>query len=133
MTSEKQAKAGHRSIPSSTQFRDFIASGWATGDRPPPARAAVAEHSARRREAVSRQFPGDRLVIPAGGLKVRSNDTDFTFRPHTAFAHLTGLGAGAEPDSVLVLDPAPGGGHHAVVYCRPPTARDSEEFYADAR
>ena len=51
-----------------------------------------APHAARRRQAISAQFPGDRLVIPAGGLKVRSNDTDYRFRPHSAFAHLTGLG-----------------------------------------
>ena len=30
-------------------------------------------------------------MIPAGGLKVRSNDCDYVFRPHTAFVHLTGL------------------------------------------
>lgn len=133
MTSEKQAKASHRGIPSSNEFRDFIASGWATPDREPTPRAEVADHAARRRAALSQRFPGERLVIPGSGLKVRSNDTDFTFRPHTAFAHLSGLGAHADPDSVLVLDPKPGGGHHAILYLRPLAPRDSEEFYADSR
>ncbi|MEU5219690.1 aminopeptidase P family protein [Streptomyces sp. NPDC020807] len=133
MTSENQPKAGHRGTPANNAFRDFMASGWATDDRSPTPRAEVADHAARRREALSGQFPGERLVLPAGGLKVRSNDTDFTFRPHTAFAHLSGLGAHAEPDSVLVLDPRPGGGHEAVLYFRPPAPRDTEEFYNDSR
>ncbi|WP_018218296.1 aminopeptidase P family protein [Salinispora vitiensis] len=133
MTSEKQAKASHRGIPSSNEFREFIGSGWANPDREPTPRAAVADHAARRRAALSQQFPGERLVIPAGGLKVRSNDTDYPFRPHTAFAHLSGLGAHTDPDSVLVLDPKPGGGHHAILYFRPLAPRDSEEFYADSR
>lgn len=133
MTSEKQAKASHRGIPSSNEFREFIASGWATTDREPAPRAEVADHAARRRALLSQRFPGERLVIPSGGLKVRSNDTDYTFRPHTAFAHLSGLGAHADPDSVLVLDPKPGGGHHAILYFRPLAPRDSQEFYADSR
>ncbi|MGW5422590.1 aminopeptidase P family protein [Streptomyces sp. NPDC003943] len=133
MPSENQPKAGHRGIPASAEFREFIASGWATDDRPPTPRDEVADPAARRRAALSERFPGERLVLPGGGLKVRSNDTDYTFRPHTAFAHLSGLGAHAEPDSVLVLDPRPEGGHQAVLYTRPPAPRDSEEFYADSR
>ena len=85
-----------------------------------------------RRAAISRQFPGERIVIPAGGLKVRSNDTDFRFRPHSAFAHLTGLGSDAEPDAVLVLEPTDGD-HDATLYFTPRTPRDAEEFYADPR
>ncbi|MFD3676707.1 aminopeptidase P family protein [Streptomyces sp. NPDC058613] len=133
MISENQPKAGHRDVPANTEFREFMASGWAADDRPPAPRAEVADHAARRRAALSQRFPGERLVIPGGGLRVRSNDTDYTFRPHTAFAHLSGLGSHAEPDSVLVLEPGPEGGHHAVLYFRPPAPRDSEEFYADSR
>lgn len=133
MTSENQPKAGHRDIPVSAEFRAFMASGWAADDRPPAPRAEVADHAARRRTALSQRFPGERLVIPGGGLKVRSNDTDHAFRPHTAFAHLSGLGSHAEPDSVLVLEPGPEGGHHAVLYFRPPAPRDTEDFYTDSR
>ncbi|MEV0392446.1 aminopeptidase P family protein [Polymorphospora rubra] len=133
MTSDKQVKASHRNVPGSDAFRAFIASGWASRSTEPVPRVAVADHAADRRAAVSQRFPGERLVIPAGGLKVRSNDTDFTFRAHTAFAYLTGLGADSEPDSVLVLDPKPDGGHEAVVFFRPLASRDSEEFFADAR
>ena len=81
---------------------------------------------------ISAQFPGERLVIGAGGLKVRSNDTDFRFRPHSAFAHLTGLGTDREPDAVLVLEPTDVG-HDATLYFKPRAPRDAEEFYADAR
>ena len=114
-------------------FRSFIGTGWADGQRSTPERAEVADYAAQRREQVSRQFPGERLVVPAGGLKVRSNDTDYVFRPHTAFAHLTGLGGDREPDAVLVLEPRDGGGHDAVLYFRPRAGRDTEEFFADAR
>lgn len=133
MISENQPKAGHRDIPANTGFREFMASGWAADDRSPAPRAEGADHAARRRAALSQRFPGERLVIPGGGLRVRSNDTDYTFRPHTAFAHLSGLGSHAEPDSVLVLEPLPEGGHHAVLYFRPPAPRDTEEFYTDSR
>ena len=37
-----------------------------------------------RRERLAEQFPGERLVIPAGGFKVRANDTDYRFRAETA-------------------------------------------------
>ncbi|MBD4654898.1 aminopeptidase P family protein, partial [Xanthomonas citri pv. citri] len=72
---------------------------------------ASAPYAARRRAAVSARFPGERIVVPAGRLKVRSNDTDSRFRAHSAFAHLTGLGVDHEPDAVLVLEPTdPGAG-----------------------
>jgi len=131
--SEKQQKSQSRSQPSPEAFRKFISSGWAPRSDERPARAEVAEFAAQRREAVSQAFPGERLVIPAGGLKVRSNDTDYVFRPHSAFAHLTGLGADREPDAVLVLEPREGGGHDAVLFFRPLAGRDTEEFFADAR
>lgn len=131
--SEKQTKAEHRGIPISDEFRAYIATGWADADETLPERAAVADFAAERRRRLSAEFPGERLVIPAGGLKVRSNDCDYQFRPHSAFAHLTGLGADREPDAVLVLDPAEQGGHEAILYFRPASGRDTDEFFADAR
>jgi Xaa-Pro aminopeptidase len=123
----------HRTRPTSAAFKEFIAQGWAPRPSELPARAEVAPYAAARRDAVSAAYPGERLVLPAGGLKVRSNDTDYVFRPHSAFAHLTGLGADREPDSVLVLEPRDGGGHDAILYFRPRAGRDTQEFYADAR
>ena len=65
---------------------------------------------------------------------MRSNDTDYVFRPHSAFAHLTGLGGDREPDAVLVLEPPRRRhGHEAVLYFRPLAGRDTDEFFADAR
>ncbi len=125
--------------PTSEAFKTFMASSWAPSSTELPARAAVADHAALRRRAVSEQFTGERLVIPAGPLKVRSNDTDYRFRPHSGFAHLTGLGLDHEPDAVLVLEPTAagagddGGNHHATLYFRPLAGRNTEQFYSDAR
>ncbi|MEA5453183.1 aminopeptidase P family protein [Sinomonas sp. JGH33] len=124
--------------PSSDEFKKFMASQWAPADDALPPLDDVAEHTARRRRAISERFPGERLVIPAGPPKVRSNDTHYRFRPHSAFAHLTGLGVDHEPDAVLVLEPVEegtgdGGGHHsATLYFRPLAGRDTEQFYANA-
>ncbi|UFU05575.1 aminopeptidase P family protein [Ruania halotolerans] len=128
---DRGSNRSHR--PNSDAFRTFIASAWAPRDEPKVARARVADHARWRRDQIAERFPGNRLVVPAGPLKVRSNDTDYRFRPHSAFAHLTGLGTDEEPDAVLVLHPEAGGGYEAVLYFRPLASRDTEEFYADAR
>ncbi|WP_104111765.1 aminopeptidase P family protein [Arthrobacter sp. N199823] len=134
---ERVNNRSHR--PDSDAFRTFMASNWAPSSAQLPARDEVADHAARRRRAISVQFPGERLVIPAGPLKVRSNDCDYRFRPHSAFAHLTGLGVDHEPDAVLVLDPVAdgkgddGGNHLATLFFRPMAGRDTKAFYADSR
>jgi Xaa-Pro aminopeptidase len=132
-----EAVVEHRQQPRSEAFKRFIASGWAPRPDGVPAPAESASWAAARRERLSAQFPGERLVVPAGGPRVRSNDTDYRFRPHSAFAHLTGLGTDQEPDAVLVLEPRSsdqgGGGHDALLYFRPRAERDAEEFYADPR
>jgi Xaa-Pro aminopeptidase len=61
---------------------------------------------------------------------VRSNDTDYPYRAHSAFAHLTGWGSDAVPGSVLVLEPS-ATGHDATLYFREAAGRDSDEFYAN--
>jgi len=130
--SEAQKTSENRARPTTEEFRQFVRSGWAPRPSGTPERAEVAEYAARRRDQVSSRFPGERLVIPAGGLKVRSNDCDYVFRPHSAFAHLTGFGSDREPDAVLVLEPTDGG-HDAFLYFRPRGSRNSEEFFGDAR
>ncbi|MGP7960392.1 aminopeptidase P family protein [Sanguibacter sp. A247] len=119
--------------PDSSAFRDFVMSGWGAPTTSGPVRAEVADFAQRRRDAISAQFPGARLVVPAGPLKVRSNDTDYRFRPHSAFAHLTGLGTDQEPDAVLVLHPRADGGHDSVLYFRPASGRDTDEFFSSSR
>lgn len=133
VSEQQPKKSDHRARPTSEAFKKFIAEGWAPRPSALPERAEVAAYAANRRRAVSLAYPSERIVVPAGGLKVRSNDTDYVFRPHSAFSYLTGLGADREPDAVLVLEPRDGEGHDAVLYFRPRAGRDTEEFYADAR
>ncbi|QEW03560.1 aminopeptidase P family protein [Microbacterium lushaniae] len=122
----------NRRQPFPRGFLETISTGWA--DRPEiiPPRREAATWAAARRDTVSRAFPGRRVVVPAGGLKQRSNDTDYPFRAHSAFAHLTGWGSDAEPDSVLVLEPTGRAGHDATLYFRERADRTSAEFYSDA-
>ncbi|SNC62009.1 Xaa-Pro aminopeptidase [Kytococcus aerolatus] len=134
--SEPEKKPDHRSRPDSPAFREFIAADWAERDVSGVQPLEAARHAAPRRSALAAQFPGQTLVVPAGGLKVRSNDTDYVFRPHSAFAHLTGLGADREPDAVLVIRAPEEGSEaepEAIFYFRPMGGRDSEEFFADSR
>jgi Xaa-Pro aminopeptidase len=130
--SDPRPELPNRQIPFSDAFKKFIVEGWTSYPTQLPDQLPAAAWARRRRERVSAQFPGEQLVIPAGGLKVRSNDTDYRFRPHSAFARLTGFGTDREPDAVLVLEPTDSG-HDATLYFEPRAPRDSEEFYADSR
>ncbi|UPL11645.1 aminopeptidase P family protein [Microbacterium sufflavum] len=121
----------NRKQPFPQGFLDTISTGWAERPETVPAPRAQAPFAAKRRAAVSAAFPGQRLVIPAGSLKQRSNDTDYVFRAHSAFAHLTGWASDAEPDSVLVFEPTDGG-HDVTLYFRERADRTTTEFYADA-
>ena len=71
--------------------------------------------------------------MPAGPYQVRSNDTDYPFRAHSAFAHLTGWASDAVPDSVLVFEPreATSAGHDVTLYFRERADRTTAEFYAN--
>ncbi|WP_395292682.1 aminopeptidase P family protein [Kitasatospora hibisci] len=108
--------------------------GWAdTGLKLPPVPGAA--YAAKRRAALSERFPGERIVVPSGGIKARSNDFDYQFRPHSAYIHLTAeLGTSAVPDSVLLFEPT-GTGHDVTLFTRPRSPRDggpnSAEFYRD--
>lgn len=136
VVNEIRARGDNRShIPTSKEFRDFIGTDW--GERPPlRPRMEVADWLAARHAQISERFAGIRLVIPAGSYKTRSNDTSYRFRAHSAFSHMTGLGAEMEPDAVLVLNPVGSGesaGHEATLYFHPQAPRDSEEFYKDSQ
>lgn len=116
--------------PISDAFRDFISTGW--GDVPTPDAHPLpqAPFAKARRERLSGEFPGVTLVIPAGETKTRSNDTDYPYRPHTAFVYLTGWGADTVPGSILLGIPE-ATGHQWVLFTRPPAPRTSDEFYAN--
>lgn len=119
--------------PNAEEFKRFLASGWGEQDDVNTTLVAAAPFAAARRARLSEQFPGVRIVVPAGDLKVRSNDTDYRFRPTSDFAYLTGLGADFEPGAVLVMTPVDDAGHDAVLYVIPPAGHDDEGFYADPR
>lgn len=129
-TPAPRATSNRSTLPAASAFREYIGANWADrSDAVPPAREHAA-YAAARRARLSALYPGKRLIVPAGGAKVRSNDTDFPFRAHSAFSWLTGWGADAEPDSVLVLEPV-GDGHEATLYFRERAGRDSDEFYSN--
>ncbi|EWS80691.1 aminopeptidase P family protein [Brachybacterium phenoliresistens] len=120
--------------PTNEAFRAFIAADW-DETVPDTQRREVADHTPARHDALVRAVPGTRMVLPAGVFKVRSNDTDYPFRPDTAFAYYSGLGTDEEPDSVLVVEPSaddPERGE-ATYFFRPRAGFDTTEFYADAR
>lgn len=121
----------NRKQPFPRGFLDTISTGWAERPESLPKPRAQASYAAARRAVVSAAFPGKRLVIPAGSLKQRSNDTDYVFRAHSAFAHLTAWASDAEPDSVLVFEPSTDG-HDVTLYFRERADRTTTEFYADA-
>ncbi|GAA1684913.1 aminopeptidase P family protein [Microcella alkalica] len=131
-----RATANRSTTPGSEAFKTYISQGWA--ERPSRAGGAreQAAFAAERRARISALHPTARLVIPAGPAKQRSNDTDYPYRAHSAFAHLTGWGSDTVPGSVLVLEPRTSGagepdGHDAVLYFREAAGRDSDEFYAN--
>ena len=129
--SPSPAPRGNRSTtPISEAFRDFIQTGWSTPAPTTPEAFAHAPVVAIRRDRVSEHFPGTTLVIPAGGVKVRSNDTDYPYRAHTAFSYLTGWGSGATPGSILLATPE-GDSHRWEIFILPPAPRTSDEFYAN--
>ncbi|WP_330174763.1 aminopeptidase P family protein [Streptomyces sp. NBC_01498] len=124
----KQRKNGlYMSV--SDELAENMKSGWADTEQRGLEPIAQASHTAARRAALSARFPGDRLVIPAGGLKTRSNDTEYSFRPATEYAYLTG---DHTADGVLVLEPVSGGeGHRATIYLTPRSNRENGEFWLD--
>lgn len=126
-----ETTATNRKAPFPTGFLNTISTGWSERPETLPPTRSQAPFAAARRAAVSAAFPGRRLVVPAGSLKQRSNDTDYMFRAHSAFAHLTGWASDAEPDSVLVFEPTDAG-HDVTLYFRERADRTTTEFYADA-
>ncbi|AWI29873.1 aminopeptidase P family protein [Streptomyces tirandamycinicus] len=104
-------------------------SGWADTELHDLAPIAQAAHTERRRAALSARFPGERLVIPAGNLRTRSNDSEYAFRASTEYAYLTG---DQSHDGVLVLEPT-ADGHTATVHLLPRSNRENGEFWLDGQ
>jgi Xaa-Pro aminopeptidase len=82
---------------------------------------------------LSAAFPERRIVIKSGSYKVRANDTDFNYRPDSAFVYYSGVqGCDATADAVLVLEPS-GDSHLTYLYMNPRSTRDTDAFYRDAK
>jgi len=122
----------NRKQPFPRGFLETISTGWAERPDLTPPQREQAPFAAARRDALSAVFPGRRLVLPAGAYKQRSNDTDYPFRAHSAFSHLTGWASDSVPDSVLVFEPTGEVGHDITLYLRERADRTTAEFYGDA-
>jgi Xaa-Pro aminopeptidase len=130
-----ESKDGSRKYDAAnpSPLAEFMKTGWA----PTPLEGIVPSEAIvfckARIEKLSKKYPGKRIVLPSGGLKVRSNDTDYRFRPHSAFSYFTGItGTDAVPDSVFLLEPK-GASHEALLFIHPRSPRDTDEFYRDAK
>ena len=124
-TSEMPAGAGGTeshdpAVPEA--YAAFMRTGWGERELDLPTHP-VTEWARARRQRLAEQFPGERLVIPSGGFKVRANDTDYRFRSETAHTYLCG---NQTSDAVLVVE-----GGESVLYARPRSSRETDEFFRD--
>lgn len=103
-----------------------MATGWAPRDAGEVVPHPAVDLFADRRQRLAATFPGERIVVRAGELKVRSNDTDYRFRADSAFVWLTGC---QEPDAVLVIEPDGA----VTLFVPEPAALGTEPAFTDAR
>ncbi|WP_052847438.1 aminopeptidase P family protein [Streptomyces avicenniae] len=123
---ERQDRKNKVTAQISDELAESMKRGWADTERADLAPVPQAADTARRRAALSARFPGERLVIPAGRLKTRSNDTDYPFRAAVEYAYLTG---DQTENGVLILEPDASGGHEATLYLLPRSDRENGEFW----
>lgn len=121
-STEPKTESHDPAVPAA--YAAFMREGWGDRELDLPARP-VAERAAERRRRLAEAFPGERLVLPAGGFKVRANDTDYRFRPDTAHTYFSG---NQTSDAVLVVDDG-----ESVLYARPRSSRETDEFFRDRR
>ncbi|MFJ5216260.1 aminopeptidase P family protein [Streptomyces sp. NPDC088354] len=114
----------------SDELTEVMKSGWADTELRDLQPLEQAAYAAKRRAALSARFPGERLVVPAGNLRTRANDTDYPFRAATEYVHLTG---DQTQDAVLVLEPNGDTGHDATAYLLPRSSRENGEFWLDGQ
>jgi Xaa-Pro aminopeptidase len=131
---ERKLPSRPHDIPTPEPLKKFMEQGWAPSPLEGLKKNPVASFAGARRKKLSETFPNKRLIVPAGTFKVRSNDSDYRFRPHTAYSWLSGVnGTDAVPDSVLILEPS-GSGHESLLFIHPRSVREnSDEFYRNVR
>jgi Xaa-Pro aminopeptidase len=123
--------ANRSRTPTSQQFLDYMGSGWADVATAATPKSPAASYTPARRDKVAAAFAGEVILIEAGPAATRSNDTEYRYRPHSAFAHLTGWGASTVPDSVLVID-ARDETTHSILFLRETAGKDSSEYFANS-
>ncbi|MBF8252790.1 MAG: Xaa-Pro aminopeptidase [Actinobacteria bacterium] len=120
-------------VPPSDVYADFMTTGWAPSPLHGITQDPVISFCFARRAKLSEAFAGLRIIIPSGNSKVRSNDTDYRFRPHSAFVYYTGVqGEEVTSDAVLVMEPN-GEAHDSILYIQPRSTRDTSAFYNDRK
>jgi Xaa-Pro aminopeptidase len=131
---KKSSQVRSHDIPTPEPLMKFMETGWASSPLVGLKKSPAVKFAVDRRKKVSDAFPHLRLIIPAGSFKVRSNDSDYRFRSHSAFSWLTGInGTDAVPDSVLILEPN-ASGHDSLLFIHPRSVREnSDEFYRNAK
>lgn len=111
--------------PMPRAYFEMMTSNWA-----PQAMAADvhpgAAYTADRRQRLAAALPNTTLVIPTGLPKVRSNDTDYEFRPGSDFYYLTSC---FDPEAALVIDAA----GVATLYLAPRRDHHTAEYFSNAR
>lgn len=126
----KKASSNRSRTPHGKKFLAFISANWEEKAPSTAKRWEVADYAAKRREELVKLFPGKLILLEAGAMKVRANDTEYRFRPETAFTYFTGWGSDTVPDSVLVID----GRKKKTkthLFLRPTAGRESTEFFAN--
>ena len=111
-------------VPASDALVTFMRDGWSDQDDSVE-RLEVASWAAERRRRLSERFAGERLVLPAGPLKTRANDTDYRFRADTAHVYFSG---NQTSDAVLVLDDG-----EPTLFFRPRHPKSDDAFWRDGR
>ncbi|WP_457031826.1 aminopeptidase P family protein [Kitasatospora sp. P5_F3] len=133
-TAPRPLNTGSHDLPVSAALDAFMGTGWAPTSLPASDRVPGYAAMPGRRARLAAAFPGERLIVPAGQLKVRSHDCDYRFRPHSAYAWLTGLTGEEQVGHVLVVEP----NGEPVLYLRPRSPRGGgsqygSEFFRDRR
>jgi Xaa-Pro aminopeptidase len=107
-------------------FRANIQHGWGPVDRTVRLDDGVAQAAAVHRARLREALPGSRIAVASGWAPVRSNDTDYDFRPDSDFSWLTGCDA---QGAVLVMYPD----GDAELFLPEPARQDEPDFFANAR
>ncbi len=104
---------------------EFMSGNWI--DRPvQPRPHPQAARFAQRRAALSPEYRGSYLIVPAGRERIRANDTIYRFRTSSDFAYLAGDG---DPGAVLVFEPD-GAQHRSLLFVLGHN-RGRPEFFTD--